>query len=133
MEPVFVTKQFSLINSSPFYIEDIDMLGFPLAPLVSVIGYVSEGTKKIKIRTVVFVDSALEKPIMNFLGEQKGKTLELYSIYDYKEDNPKSFNCYYVELDFTSKNVEEITSVVSFLKDIDPKTSRGTSTAVYWS
>jgi hypothetical protein len=54
----------------------------------------------------------------------------LYFDYNYKEETPVNLNVWYIELDYTSATVGEITSITSFLKDIDPETSRGTVTDI---
>jgi hypothetical protein len=54
----------------------------------------------------------------------------LYFDYNYKEETPVSLNVWYIELDYASTTAGEIMSITSFLKDIDPETSRGTVTEI---
>jgi len=133
MQTILTPTQCSLINIEPFYIKDTKALGFPMAPLVSVFGYSDDGIKKIKIRTVLFIDSNDQKPVLGFTVEEINNVLFVTSDYDFVEDSPKSFSCYYVELDYTSETVADLVMVTSYLVDLDPKTSRGTSTIVIWS
>jgi hypothetical protein len=132
--------QASLVNdiNSPFVITDRSTIHFPMAPLVTAVGFVNdEQVKMIRISTTLFIDSnagLINFTPESFITEQNPNgDLSVISCYNYKEETPESFNVYYIELDYTSETVEEIVTVTSYLRDIDPKTSRGTSTSVYWS
>ena len=133
MQTQLTQTQLTLINSEPFYIIDIKQLGFPMAPLVTVLGYIENEIKKIKIRTVLFIDSSVIEPKFGFVFREEKNTLFITSDYKFHEDSPKSFNCYYVELDYNSNTIDDLNMVTSYLCDLDPKTSRGTSTMVYWT
>ncbi len=133
MQAQLTTTQLTQINSEPFYITDTKYLGFPMAPLVTVLGYIENEIKKIKIRTTLFIDSSVIEPKFGFVFKEEKNTLFLTSDYKFQEDSPKSFNCYYVELDYYSKTIDNLNMVTSFLCDLDPKISRGTSTSVLWS
>lgn len=132
--------QASMINDidQPFCITHSETIHFPMAPLVTAVGFTNnEGVNMIRISTTLFIDSQagqIKFDSNSFITNEEGDgVLSLISCYDYKEETPKSFNVYYVEVDYTSENVADLTTVISYLRDNDPKTSRGTSTSVYWS
>lgn len=123
--------QCTLINAKPFVIEDTKSINFPMSPLTSAYSYLDGGIKRIKIKTVLFIDALAEKPELDFKTSEDKNFLKISSNYNFKEEIPTSFNCYYVELDYTSEQVDSIDTVISYLVDLDPRTSRGTYTSVY--
>lgn len=124
--------QTSQINQKPFTISHSNEINYPIAPLVSAKLYTSAiGIETLKIRTTLYIDAAdTELPWVEQNPEVIDNSLQLYFDYNYKEETPVSLNVWYMELDFTYPTVGEITSITSFLKDIDPETSRGTVTEV---
>lgn len=124
--------QTTQINQVPFVISDSKEVNYPVAPLVSAKLFTpAGGVATLKIRTTLYIDSAdTELPWVEQDPKVIDNSLQLYFDYNYKEETPVSLNVWYIELDFTSPTVGEITSITSFLKDIDPETSRGTTTGV---
>ena len=123
--------QCTLINAKPFVIEDTKSIEFPMAPFTTAYSYKEDGINKIKIKTILFIDALAVQPSLNFKTSEENNFLKISSNYNFKEETPTSFNCYYVELDYTSEQVENIDTVISYLVDLDPRTSRGTYTSVY--
>ena len=123
--------QCTLINNEPFKIEDSKSIEFPMPPLTTAYSYLENGIKKIKIKTVLFIDILAEKSSLSFKTSEEKNFLNVNAIYDFKEETPTSFNCYYVELDYTSEQIDCIDTIISYLVDLDPRTSRGTYTSVY--
>jgi hypothetical protein len=84
----------------------------------------------LKIRATLYINSedqinpAVEEPV------ELGTTLQMYFDYNFSEETPESCNVWYVEVDYTSETVGDLIEVVSYLKDLDPETSRGTTTSV---
>jgi len=84
----------------------------------------------LKIRATLYINSEdpnnpkVEEPTEN------GNSLQIFFDYNFSEETPESCDVWYVEVDYTSATISNITEVVSFLKDIDPETSRGTVTGV---
>lgn len=124
--------QTTQINQVPFVISDSKEVNYPVAPLVSTKLFTpAGGVATLKIRATLYIDAAdTELPWVEQDPEVIDNSLQLYFDYNYKEETPISLNAWYIELDFTSPTVGEITSITSFLKDIDPETSRGTTTGV---
>lgn len=124
--------QTTQINQNPFVILNSEEVNYPVAPLVSAKLYTSaDGIETLKIRTTLYIDAAdTELPWVEQNPEVIDNSLQMYFDYNYKEETPVSLNVWYIELDYTSATVGEITSITSFLKDIDPETSRGTVTDI---
>ncbi|SHF99824.1 hypothetical protein SAMN05443549_1011135 [Flavobacterium fluvii] len=124
--------QTTQINQTPFVISQSKEVNYPIAPLVSAKLFTSaSGLETLKIRATLYIDSAdTELPWVEQDPKVIDNSLQLYFDYNYKEETPVSLNVWYIELDFTSPTVGEITSTTSFLKDIDPETSRGTVTVI---
>lgn len=128
--------QCTLINSTPLNITETKDIGFPMAPMITAKYYKDNHNLVIKIRAVVFVDSLAGINAItsqsNFPVLENGNVLNLTIEYNYTEDNPTSFYCFYIEFDYSSQAVKSgtITQITSFLKDMDPVTSRGTTTNV---
>lgn len=125
------TLQCSLINTvKPFEIENTNNLGYPLAPMTS--AKFDSNSGNLKIRVTVFVDSAagIDPSNLTFTPNEEINILTLILNYTFKEETPTSFSCFYVELDYTSDTVKNITEVFTQLQNLDPKTSRGTSVSI---
>ncbi|MEG1025155.1 MAG: hypothetical protein RSF34_11830 [Flavobacterium sp.] len=118
------------INSQDFIFLDPKNVTYPVPPLVSVKLYEPNGVPTLKIRATLYINSldpnnpTVEEPT------EIEDALQIYFDYDFSEETPESCDVWYVELDYTSDTVTNITKVVSYLKDIDPETSRGTETGV---
>ncbi len=124
--------QTSQINQNPFVISHSEEVNYPVAPLVSAKLYTpASGLETLKIRATLYIDAAdSELPWVEPNPEVIDNSLQLYFDYNYKEETPVSLNVWYLELDYSSPTVGEIESTTSFLKDIDPETSRGTVTEI---
>ena len=124
--------QISQINQAPFLISNSDKATYPLSPMVSTtLLTTANGVKTLKIRATLYIDSAdTEKPKVQPNPVVIDNSLQLYFDYNYQEETPKSLNVWYFDLEYTSSTIAKITSITSFLKDIDPETSRGTTTQV---
>ena len=117
---------------TPFYFPNADE-AYPLSPLVTVKEIVSTvAPNQLIIRIVVFIDSKSEVcPIINpnYFIDKDG-VLNVQVDYNYLEEIPESYNCYYLELDYTVEKGVIVNKVSTVLRDLDPKTSRGTVTMV---
>lgn len=118
--------QNSKINTEVFIFKNPETVAYPVAPLVSSKFYSPNGVLTLKIRATLYINSQdTENPWVETPTEE-GDTLQLFFDYNFSEETPESCDVWYVELDYTSETVKNITSVVSYLKDLDPETSRGT-------
>jgi hypothetical protein len=125
------TIQKTRINNAPFYFENSETVSYPVKPLVSATLFDNKGIKTIKIRATLFINSEdSNEPFIQPNPKTINNSLQLFFDYNFSEETPESCNVWYFELDYTSENVSEITSISSYLKDIDPETSRGTKTGV---
>lgn len=124
--------QITQINQVPFVISNSEEVTYPLSPLVSTTLFTSTGgVATLKIRATLYIDSAdKELPWVEPNPVVIENSLQLYFDYNYQEETPVSLNVWYMELDYILLAGEQITSVTSFLKDIDPETSKGTTTQV---
>lgn len=124
--------QTTQINQKPFTITHPKEVNYPVAPLVSAKLFTpSSGVETLKIRVTLYIDAAdTQTPRVEPNPATINNSLQLYFDYNYSEETPINLNVWYIELDFISPTVGEITSITSFLKDIDPETSRGTVTVI---
>ena len=122
--------QISQINQVPFVISNSEDVAYPLSPLVSTT-LSPGGVATLKIRVTLYIDSAdKELPWVEQNPKVIENSLQLYFDYNYQEEKAVSLNVWYMELDYILLAGEQITSVTSYLKDIDPETSRGTETKI---
>ncbi len=121
--------------TTPFYFPTKEE-SYPLPPLVTVREIVSPlAPTQLIIRFVVFIDSKSEVcPTINpnYSLDTDG-VLHVQIDYNYLEEIPVSYNCFYLELDYTVAKGVIVNKVSSVLSDLDPKTSRGTVTMVLQS
>ena len=118
------------INTSDFIFQHPETVTYPVKPLVSVKLYEPNGVPTLKIRATLYINSLdPNNPTVEEPSELED-TLQIYFDYDFSEETPESCDVWYVELDYTSDTVKNITEVVSYLKDLDPETSRRTKTKV---
>lgn len=120
------------INQTPFTILHSDEVKYPIAPLASAILITpAKGKSFLSIRVTLYIDSADDQlPKVEQNPVVIDNSLQLYFDYNYSEEKPKSLNVWYIELEYKLSKDEKITSITSFLKDIDPETSRGTKTGI---
>jgi hypothetical protein len=126
----FTVIQNTKINTQDFTFISPETVTYPVAPLVSAKFYSPNGVLTLKIRATLYINS--EDPNNPTVQEptEEGNSLQLYFDYNFSEETPESCDVWYVEVDYTSDTVGDITEIVSYLKDIDPETSRGTETKV---
>ncbi|RKS89696.1 hypothetical protein BC952_3026 [Flavobacterium limicola] len=92
----------------------------PVAPLVTA-QYIKDA---VNFRIVVFIDSNNTKaPTLGVASNNK----DFYLQYDSREEVPKSYTAWYIDVFYTCKYVDKVTV---YNNDIDPVTSRGTETTV---
>jgi len=120
------------VNQIPFTLLHSDEVSYPISPLASAkLISPTDGAPFLSIRVTLYIDSAVtESPRVQPNPEVIDNSLQLYFDYNYSEEIPKSLNVWYLELEYTSPTAKEITSVTSYLKDIDPETSKGTKTQI---
>jgi len=128
----FKTIQVAKINTVPFTFDNPITVTYPVAPSISTKLYTnSNGKLTLKIRATLYIDSAnTVAPFVEKNPEVLGSSLQLYFDYNFNEERPKSLDVWYIELDYTSENAGYITRITSYLRDIDPATSRGTVTGI---
>lgn len=120
--------QITQINQTPFTIVNSQSIDYPISPLVAAV-FINANT--LRIRVTLYIDSAdKELPWVEPNPVIIDNSLQLYFDYNYQEEIPTSLNVWYMELNYVLSEGEQITSITSFLKDIDPETSRGTKTQV---
>ncbi len=126
----FTVIQNTKINTQDFTFSSPETVTYPVAPLVSAKFYSPNGVLTLKIRATLYINSEdPNNPTVQPPTEQDN-SLQLYFDYNFSEATPESCDVWYVEIDYTSDTVGNITEIVSYLKDIDPETSRGTDTKI---
>ena len=126
----FTVIQNTKINTQDFTFLSPETVTYPVAPLVSAKFYSPNGVLTLKIRATLYINSEdPNNPTVQPPTEQDN-SLQLYFDYNFSEATPESCDVWYVEIDYTSDTVGNITEIVSYLKDIDPETSRGTDTKI---
>ena len=127
----FKVIQNTRINTQVFTFSDPDTVIYPVAPLVSAKFYTPEGgVLTLKIRATLYMNSEIhEAPIVESPTEN-GTVLTMNYDYDFSEETPETCDVWYVEVDYSSDNVANITTIESFMINLDPEASRGTETGV---
>jgi len=102
-----------------------------VAPLVSAKFYTPKGGPlTLKVRATVYMNSEIpDAPVVEPPVEKDG-VLTINYDYDFSMDTPETCDVWYVELDYTSTTVGDITTIMSYMVNLDPETSRGTETSV---
>lgn len=126
----YPTIQVTQLTSTPFIFIDPTQVENPLSPLVSAKFYSPNGVLTLKLRATLYINSANTTPPFLAPPTENGNQLEVYFDYNFPEVVPQSYTVWYIEFDYVSATVGSITSIMSFLKDLDPETSRGTVTKV---
>ncbi|OMQ10896.1 hypothetical protein [[Flexibacter] sp. ATCC 35103] len=133
--------QITKINSVDFKFKDIQNLTFPIPPLASANFYNNDdGVQILKICATLYINpEETEKPTVQKTSEKDG-TFKIYFDYEWDKVSPDTYDVYYVETDYTSDTVGDITEVISYLQYTvpvvgggdgdDPKLSRGTKTNI---
>ncbi|KRD10983.1 hypothetical protein ASE21_04475 [Flavobacterium sp. Root901] len=126
----FNVIQITRINTVDFSFTDKVNITFPVPPLASAKIYENNGVKTLKICATVYINSKdSQNPVVGTVTEHLN-TVEIYFDYDWDEETPDTYDVWYIEIDYSSETVENITTVMSYLRNIDPETSRGTETSV---
>ncbi|KQB38459.1 hypothetical protein [Flavobacterium aquidurense] len=129
------------INTEDFKFKDIQNLTYPIPPLASANFYDNDGVLTLKIAATLYINSKdSEKPTVQ-TAKEEDNTFTIYFDYDWDNDSPDTYDVWYVETDYTSETVGNITEVISYLQNSssktdvdggvgeDPKLSRGTKTS----
>lgn len=127
----YPTIQTTKINTEAFTFLDPKNVDYPVAPLVSAKFYTPEGGPlTLKVRATLYMNSEVpDAPLVETPVEKDG-VLTIHYDYDFSDETPETCDVWYVELDYTSETVGNITKIESFMVNLDPETSRGTSTDV---
>jgi hypothetical protein len=127
----FTVIQNTKINTQVFTFSSPATVNYPVAPLVSAKFYTPEGgALTLKIRATLYMNSedtvapTVQTPI------ESGNVLTMNYDYNFSEETPETCDVYYIEVDYTSDTVSDITKIMSYMVDLDPETSRGTTTEV---
>jgi hypothetical protein len=126
----FKVLQNTKINAAPFVFTNSATVIYPLSPLITAEFYEPNAIVTLKIRATLYINSEDPNHPVVQIPKEADNSLKLYFDYNFSDTTPESCDVWYVEVDYTSPTVETITTIVSYLKDIDPDTSRGTSTEV---
>ena len=127
----FTVIQNTKINTTPFTFTSPATVTYPVAPLVSAKFYTPEGgALTLKIRATLYVNSedtvapTVQTPI------ESGNVLTMNYDYNFSEETPETCDVYYIEVDYISDTVANITEIKSFMINLDPEGSRGTTLMV---
>ncbi|WP_269221857.1 MULTISPECIES: hypothetical protein [Flavobacterium] len=127
----YPTVQTTKINTLPFTFLEPGEVNYPVAPLVSAKFYTPKGgVLTLKVRATVYMNSEIpDAPVVEPPVEKDG-VLTINYDYDFSMETPETCDVWYVELDYTSATVGDITTVESFMVNLDPEVSRGTKVDV---
>ncbi len=124
----FKVIQNTKINTQVFNFTSSETVKYPVAPLVSAKFYRPNGVLTLKIRATLYMNSDDIVPPIVEEPTESGTTLSMNYDYDFSEVTPETCDVYYIEVDYTSETVGDITNVMSYMVNLDPETSRGTTT-----
>ena len=127
----FTVIQNTKINTTPFTFTSPATVTYPVAPLVSAKFYTPEGgALTLKIRATLYMNSedtvapTVQTPI------ESGNVLTMNYDYNFSEETPETCDVYYIKVDYISDTVANITEIKSFMINLDPEGSRGTTLMV---
>ena len=127
----FTVIQNTKINTTPFTFTSPATVTYPVAPLVSAKFHTPEGGDlTLKIRATLYMNSedtvapTVQTPI------ESGNVLTMNYDYNFSEETPETCDVYYIEVDYISDTVANITEIKSFMINLDPEGSRGTTLMV---
>lgn len=127
----FTVIQNTKINTTPFTFTSPATVTYPVAPLVSAKFYTPEGgALTLKIRATLYMNSEDTVAPTVQTPTENGNVLTMNYDYNFSEETPETCDVYYIEVDYTSDTVGDITTIMSYMVDLDPETSRGTETVV---
>jgi|TARA_R110000851_G_scaffold309336_1_gene468749 hypothetical protein len=131
MNVTFNIVQNTKINTDVFTFKNPETVTYPVAPLISAKLFTPVGgVLTLKIRATLYINSDDAAPPTINIPTEDGTILTLIYSYDFSEVTPESCDVWYVEVDYSSETVGKINKIESFMKDVDPETSRGTSTVL---
>jgi hypothetical protein len=124
----YPTLQNTKINLEQFVFQNNHFVDYPVAPIISAKFYEVNGQLTLKIRATLYIDSAVTvNPFVEIPVVQEGTgVLVVNYCFDFADVIPASCNVWYVELDYCTPQVSEITEIEAILVNIDPVSSRGT-------
>jgi hypothetical protein len=127
----YPTIQTTKINTEVFTFKSPNEVDYPVAPLVSAKFYTPEGgSLTLKVRATLYMNSEIpDAPVVEPPVEKDG-VLTINYDYNFSMETPETCDVWYVELDYTSKTVGDIRTIMSYMVNLDPETSRGTETSV---
>ena len=127
----FTVIQNTKINTQVFTFTSPVTVNYPVSPLVSAKFYTPEGgALTLKIRATLYMNSedtvapTVQTPI------ESGNVLTMNYDYNFSEETPETCDAYYIEVDYISDTVANITEIKSFMINLDPEGSRGTTLMV---
>ena len=127
----FTVIQNTKINTQVFTFTSPATVTYPVAPLVSAKFYTpTGGALTLKIRATLYMNSedtvapTIQTPI------ESGNVLTMNYDYNFSEETPETCDVYYIEVDYISDTVANITEIKSFMINLDPEGSRGTTLMV---
>lgn len=127
----FTVIQNTKINTQVFTFTSPATVTYPVAPLVSAKFYTPEGgALTLKIRATLYMNSedtvapTVQTPI------ESGNVLTMNYDYNFSEETPETCDVYNIEVDYISDTVANITEIKSFMINLDPEGSRGTTLMV---
>lgn len=127
----FTVIQNTKINTTPFTFTSPATVTYPVAPLVSAKFYTPEGGPlTIKIRATLYMNSEDTVAPTVQTPTENGNVLTMNYDYNFSEETPETCDVYYIEVDYTSDTVGNINKIESFMINLDPEGSRGTSTTL---
>jgi hypothetical protein len=127
----YPTIQTTKINTLPFTFLEPGEVNYPVAPLVSAKLYTPKGGQlTLKVRATVYMNSEIPDAPVVEPPVENGTVLTINYDYDFSMETPETCDVWYVELDYTSPTVGNINKIESFMVNLDPETSRGTSVYV---
>lgn len=125
----YPTIQTTKINTEVFTFLSPAEVTYPAAPLVTAKFYTPEGGPlTLKVRATLYMNSEIPDAPVVEPPTEKDNVLTINYDYDFSMETPETCDVWYVELDYTSPTVQNITLVESFMVNLDPETSRGTRT-----
>lgn len=133
----FRVIQTTKINTQEFTFLDSGNVNYPVSPAASTKFYTpTGGPLTLKVRATLYINS--EESIAPTIKSVKeiGGVLRIKFNSNLTRKTPETCDVWYVEVDYTSNTVADITKVLTFLRDNsnaigandDPPTSRGTRT-----
>ncbi len=127
----FTVIQNTKINTQVFTFTSPATVNYPVSPLVTAKFYTPEGSAlTLKIRATLYMNSedtvapTVQTPI------EFGNVLTMNYDYNFSEETPETCDVYYIEVDYISDTVANITEIKSFMINLDPEGSRGTTLMV---